>query len=285
MISEVYGYIEQSKDAIMKKTRENEEIIRNVKEQWIKHQPTDLRKDLAGIDGSWNSTRHHGYFFYIIDAVSVDASGNYVVSPLYTADIGTPTTVEDSVIAYNTQRYLESMGSDFEYRLATESLKKGYIVLIDNSALAMVYDRVHKKETTFIEHAKELINSRNVIFVAKTSESRSCLNGDVGDLYYFNKYTTTAGISKPRYDHLGVTVFYARLADWTPLIKVEVPGGMNEAEALRVVDLLHTNSLNGYPYPLLLAHQTCKISTSEVNIAETLLGLDVEAGAREVVGE
>jgi len=285
VIPEVYMFINENRDSMLKKIKEDEEMAKRVKEKWNERIIGDLNAKFAGIDSSWNSIRHHGFFFYIVDAVAVDSSENNVVNPKYVADIGMPTTVENEVIAYNTQRYLESIGMNFEYELAVEISEKDYIALIDNSALAMIYDGIHKKEQPFIEYAKDLINKGNVIFIAKTSESNSDLQGSVGDIYYYTKYTSKAGVSKVRYDQLGVSVFYARLADWAPVIKIEVPGQINESEAFRIADMLHSVSVNGYPYPLLLAHKTCKITEEDMKTAEVLLGLSGEPSAREVLRE
>ncbi len=285
MIPEVYMFINENRERMLKKIKEDEEMARKVKEMWNESAIGNSSANFAGIDSSWNSTRHHGFFFYIVDAVAVDSSGNNVVPPKYVADIDTPTTSEDGVIAYNTQRYLQSIGMEFEYNLAVEASEKGYTALIDNSALALIYNRHSKKEEIFIEYAKDLIHNRNVIFIAKTSETKNDLQGNVGDIYYYTKYTARAGISKVRYDQHGVSVFYARLADWAPVIKVEVPGQLNESEALRVAETLNSVSVNGYPYPLLLAHRTCKVTEEDMKIAESLLGLGVEASAREVLWE
>jgi len=285
MIPEVYKYLSENRDLIMGKLREEKDIEKMVKEVWIEYMPDVSKANLAGIDSSWNSTRHHGFFFYVVDAVAVDSSGNYVVDPKYIADIGAPVTEEEGITAYNTQRYLESLGMSFEYELALEAINRGYTALIDNSALAMIYDRRNKMYVTFIQYAKELINSKDVIFIAKTSESNTDLKGEVGDMYYYTKYTNKAGISKIRYDSQGVSVFYARLSDWAPVIKVEVPGRINESEALNVVRKLYSVSVNGYPYPLLLAHQRCKVDDKDMETAEALLGLGAEPGAREVLWE
>jgi hypothetical protein len=285
VIPEVYSYINENRDSIMRKVKKDESIEKKAKERWIEYRPEGAGGKLVGIDSSWNSTRHHGFFFYVVDAVAVDSSGNYAVPPKFTADIGAPITEEDGVIAYNAQRYLESVGMGFEYELAMEATGKGYTALIDNSALALIYDRVNRKDVTFIEYAKGLIKSNAVIFIAKTSESNSDLKGEVGDMYYYAKYTSAPGISRIVYDPHGVSVFYARLSEWAPVIKVEVPGQINESEALDVIRKLYSVSVNGYPYPLLLAHQRCKVDVKDMETAEALLGLGAEPGAREVLWE
>ncbi len=285
MITEVYMFINENRDMMLKKVKEDEEIAKKVKEMWNESSIGSSRANLVGIDSSWNSTRHHGFFFYIVDAVAVDSFGNNVVSPKYIVDIDTPITFEDGVVAYNTQRYLQSIGMEFEHDLAVEASEKGYTVLIDNSALALIYDRHDKKEKVFIEYASDLIRIRNVIFIAKTSETKNDLQGNVGDIYYYTKYTARAGISRVRYDQHGISVFYARLADWAPVIKVEVPGQLNESEALKVAEMLNSVSINGYPYPLFLAHKRCKVTEEDMKTAEALLGLGIEPSHREVIWE
>lgn len=116
----------------------------------------------------------------------------------FDVDIGTLEIEEREEIVYNPRLRLQSMGMEYEYDLATESLDKKDYVLIDGSVLARFYDRRLKKPIKFFDYASMLMNKQNVIFVAKTSESNSLLQGAVGDLFYFSKASAREVASFPK---------------------------------------------------------------------------------------
>ena len=51
------------------------------------------------------------------------------------------------------------------------------------------------------------------------------------------------------------------------------------------MDLLEPDSVDGYPYVLRLAHEKGKVSHEEMEKLANLLGLNVEVGGRQVLGE
>ncbi len=283
MIPEFYEYLTQNYEKIISKIKVPEEKAKEVKEKWIERQPRDLEGRLAGIDSSWNLAKHAGFFFYLVNAVAVDQTGRYVVEPKLLADVQTADSISQEYRSID--YYLESIGMEYESELAQKAISSGYTALVDNSALAVIYDKRNQKVTALIEYVMSLINSEDIIFIAKSSESRRDIKGSVGDVYYYTKLTYKAGISKVSYDDHGVSFFYARIDDWAPVIRVEVPGKISEGEAFKIVDTLHSVSVNGYPYPLYLAHSISKITDEELSKAESLLGLSSEPYAREVLWE
>jgi NurA-like 5'-3' nuclease len=285
--------IEAYKDAISRR----EEILQNVDasklgetmrkatDLWVDHQPRSTESDISGIDSSWNLVRYQGFFLYAVDAVSIRGDESFPVSPRFEVNIGTLEVEEGEEIVYNPRLRLQSMGMEYEYDLATKSLGESDLVLIDGSVLARFYDRRLRKPVKFFEYASMLMNKQNAVFVAKTSESNLTLGGAVGDMFYFSKATSSPGFSKPQYEPIGVSVFYARLAKFTPCLKIEVPGKIGEAEAKRVLDRLNYKSFNGYPYVLRLAHERCRIANEDMIRLAEVLGLNIEVGGREVLGE
>ena len=274
-----------------------EEILRNVdtsklgeslsraKSLWVDYRPRSTDSEISGIDSSWNLVPYQGFYLYAVDAVSISANGSFSVPPRFDVNIGTLEVEEGDEIVYNPRLRLQSIGMEYEYNLATESLDKEDFVLIDGSVLARFYDRRLRRPMKFFEYASMLMGKRNVVFVAKTSESNTVIGGAVGDLFYFGKATSVSGFSKPYYEPIGVSVFYARLADFAPCLKVEVPGKIDEVEARHVLDVLNSRGFNGYPYVLRLAHERCRIANEDMLRLAEVLGLNIEMGGREVLGE
>lgn len=287
MLIEAYNHAISQRAAILQNMDAGKlgESLDRARDLWIDYQGSSAESDISGIDSSWNLIPYHGFYLYAVDAVSISEDESFPVSPRFDVNVGTLEFEEDEEVVYNPRLMLQSLGMEYEYDLATETLEKKDFVLIDGSVLARFYDRRHKRPMKFFEYAEMLMNKRNVIFVAKTSESNVILKGVVGDMFYFSKAASTPGYSKPYYNPIGVSVFYARLVEFAPCLKIEIPGKVGEAEANRVLDILNTRSFNGYPYVLRLAHQRCRIANEDMIRLAEVLGLNIEAGGREVLGE
>ncbi|MEM3684469.1 MAG: DNA double-strand break repair nuclease NurA [Conexivisphaerales archaeon] len=289
MLTQTYSYAVENREKLLQQLdlKANQELFREAERRWISFQPEVRKFMVCAIDSSWNYLKYHGYYLYSVEAVSVFPDGTFAAEPRYEVGINT-LMAEDSnsaEIIYNPMLYLSSIGMDYEYSLALQSRNECDFVFIDGSLLARYYDRRRRKSVSFHEYAKDLMKEKKLVFVAKTSESNVMLNGSLGDIYYFTKATKKSGYSKPYFDSIGITVFYARLDDYQPCIKVEVPGELNEEDCKQVFNALGTNRFNGYPYPLRLAHERCKVSDDDMQVLASVLGLDVEAGAREVLNE
>ncbi|MGH9910687.1 MAG: DNA double-strand break repair nuclease NurA, partial [Nitrososphaerales archaeon] len=132
-----------------------------------------------------------------------------------------------------------------------------------------------------------------IVFVSKTSDSREIfegMNSKVGDIYYFNRVSSKAGYSKPhhvtRYEEKyrkSVMVVFARLSDYTPLIKLEFPGEADETDVKRTIAQIAFGSVSGYPYVLKIAHNTAIITDDDIERLVSIYGLKNEIGAREVL--
>ncbi len=287
MLIEAYNQAMSRREEILRYLDASEigETIRKARDLWVGYHPQQIESEISGIDSSWNLIPYQGFFLYAVDAVSISEDESFPVPPRFDVNVGTLEVEEGEEIVYNPRLRLQSMGMEYEYELAKESLGDSNLVLIDGSVLARFYDRRLKKPVKFFEYASMLMTQQNVVFVAKTSESNLTLGGAVGDMYYFSKATSTPGFSKPEYQPIGVSVFYARLAEFTPCLKVEVPGRIAEVEAKRVLDLLNSKSFDGYPYVLRLAHERCRIANEDMIRLAEVLGLNIEVGGREVLGE
>lgn len=287
MLIETYKHAIEHRESILQNIDANElnDSLKRAKSLWTDYQPGSTTRSITGIDSSWNLIPYQGFFLHAVDAVSIAEDETFPVPPRFDVNIGTLEIQEGDETVYNPRLRLQSIGMEYEYNLATESLEKRDYVLIDGSVLARFYDRRLKKPMKFFEYASMLMSKQNVIFVAKTSESNNTIGGVVGDMFYFSRASTTAGFSKPSYEPIGVSFFYARLADFAPCLKVEVPGEVDDAEAKKVLDVLKSRSFNGYPYVLRLAHQRSRISNDDMLRLAEALGLNIEMGGREVLAE
>jgi NurA domain len=287
MLIEAYNHAISQREAILQNvdTSKLGESLDKARNLWVDYQPRATESDIAGIDSSWNLIPYHGFYLYAVDAVSICEDESLSVLPRFDVNIGALGLDEEDGVTYNPRLMLQSRGMEYEYDLATETLGRKDFVLIDGSVLARFYDRRLKRPMTFFEYASMLMGKQNVIFVSKTSESNVILNGAVGDMFYFSKAASTPGYSRPYYDPIGVSVFYARLADFAPCLKVEISGKADEAEANQVLDVLNSRRFNGYPYVLRLAHERCRIANEDMIRLAEVLGLNIEAGGREVLGE
>ena len=287
MLIETYNKAATHREEILQNvdTSKLGESLSRAKSLWVDYKPQPTDSEISGIDSSWNLVPYQGFYLYAVDAVSISANESFPVPPRFDVNIGTLEVEEGDEIVYNPRLRLQSIGMEYEYNLATDSLGKEDFVLIDGSVLARFYDRRLKRPMKFFEYASMLMDKRNVVFVAKTSESNTVIGGAVGDLFYFGKATPVSGFSKPYYEPIGVRVFYARLADFAPCLKVEVPGKIDEVEARHVLDVLNSRGFNGYPYVLRLAHERCRIANEDMLRLAEVLGLNIEMGGREVLGE
>jgi hypothetical protein len=287
MLIEAYEYAVSNRESILSRLdrARHSAVIDKARERWVNYIPRPSYLKVSGIDSSWNAIPYQGFYLYAVDAVSVLPDSGHLVPPKYKVGLDTLEGEEDGERVYNPRLQLETMGMEFEYQLAKESVKAADLVLVDGSVLARFYDRKQKKVKKFYEYARDLVSEEKVVFVSKTSESNIILDGPVGDIYYFNRASSSPGYSRPYYDPVGVSILYAKLAESAPCIKVEVPGRVAPGAEKEVLDALCTGSVLGYPYVLRAAHERCKVHLDDINRVADTLGLSAEIGGRDVLGE
>ena len=256
----------------------NKNILEEACKLWREYKPLPKECLLVGVDSSYNRHHFQGFNLYVIDAVCVKSDGS-IVAKKYESKIG----VID-------QRQLQAKSMQMEAEVAAEAADTADLVLIDGSMLA----RFVLGSGTVIKSVIDLTNEySNIVFVSKTSDSREIfegMNSKVGDIYYFNRASSKAGYSKPhhvtRYEERhrkSVTVVFARLSDYTPLIKLEFPGKVDENDVKKIISQINFESVSGYPYVLKIAHNTTIITDDDVERLVSFYGLKNEIGAREVL--
>ena len=253
-----------------------EQIIERAKKNWIEYSPQKKEASTAGIDSSFNSTKFQGMELWVVTAVSVESDGR-IIKDLHEHGLGYP------------EIDLSSMSSKMEIDACGATVDEVDLVLMDGS----LYSQFMTRQSTLSSMLVRMMSKKeNVIFVSKTSNTRmqfSDMESTAGDIFYYNHATQKPGFSKlfldPKYgsDKIIASV-YARLSDYTPLIKLEFLGKDHSDDEIKsVLDRLYKNSVGGYPYALKLAHNNCKISNSDLSKLVSLYGLKTEIGSREVL--
>jgi hypothetical protein len=296
MLLETYTYAVERRDEIRQALDERafSANISRAHDMWAPYHPKETADTVAGIDSSWNSMSYQGFFLYAVDCVSILDDNSFLVSPRYQVNIGLLAGEMNGgeegagegggMRVFNPSEQLGEIGAEYEYQLAVESAGKVGQVLIDGSIMARLFDSRIRKRPAARERSEALARMNGVAFVSKTSESNQLFGGITGDMFFFNRASSGAGYSEPYYDErMGITFFYCRLADYVPCIKVEVPGRTDDVEPL--IDALGSRQFDGYPYVLRLAHERCKISAEDMMTLSDTVGLNVEVGGRDVLGE
>jgi len=211
----------------------------------------------------------------VIDAVCVTKEGNMLAKD-FVQNIG----VLD-------QSQLEARSMEMETNIAAKAANDVDLILIDGSLIARFVVGTGSAIKSAIDLTKE---HGNIVFISKTSDSREIFEGmgsRVGDIYYFNHIGKEAGYSRPhavtRYRNKLVTVVFARLSDFTPLIKLELSGRVTDDKVREIIDQLAYGSVSGYPYVLKLAHNAALVSDNDIERLASIYGLKNEIGAREVL--
>jgi hypothetical protein len=252
---------------------------------WIKYEPNQKQCTSIGIDSSWNKKSFQGLDFYVVDALAVDARNEIQCGEWdYGLDTVRSEWLESKAISMESNVVNLVLGDDNE---------KADIVYIDGSLVARL---VKNKFADFSKISDIFMKHANVIFISKNSDTRTqfgSLGAKAADIYYFNQVGKSAGFSIPfentQYTQHKVTEIYARLKEYTPLIKVEISGfpigKINGSEIEAILDMLSFHSISGYPYCLKLAHENCKISNEDMERLAGFYGLKNEVGSRDLLNE
>ena len=265
---------ESKRAGISESDSTNRKILQKASESWVEYQPTASKSVLAGIDSSYNTQRFQGFHLYAIDAVCVTKEGNILAKEI------------DHDIGVRDQSQLEARSMEMETSIAGKSAKYADIILIDGSMISRFVRVSASAVTSMIDL---IIEHKNIVFISKTSDSREIferMDSKVGDIYFFNHISRKAGYSKPyliTHYKEPITIVYARLGDFTPLIKLEFHDDIAGKEVQGTLDQLAYGSVSGYPYVLKLAHNTALVSDNDMERLASIYGLKNEIGAREVL--
>lgn len=153
-----------------------------------------------------------------------------------------------------------------------------------------------------------------LIYIAKTSRSMDLFNSNIfPDIILFEKLTSEPGYSRinkqpltsvkllPRlrisrtyrdiidlYEKICIYYAFSRFMDYGPVLGVELidlctSPQINDESFKHIHNVLATISVNGYPFPLRIAHHEVHITSDDVSKLLHLLGLEIETTGREIL--
>jgi len=157
----------------------------------------------------------------------------------------------------------------------------------------------------YLEHLivlhKLLKEGKNkIVAIAKTSRATDYFDLGIPDMAIFERYSKKEGFSIPiririskmlkrtfpildkELREMDLTVFYARLEDKKNVLKFEIPGTIDEGQAIEILGSIKEVSTNGYPYLLKKAHAETIIHDTDIDHLIKIFGL-VEKLGREML--
>ena len=252
------------------------QTVKKAKDMWIEFVPQKQPCKIIAIDSSYAEKKYQGMKLYGIDVFASDENGEKVFEK---SDVNITTGEEDKVA---------SNAAKFEMIALENAIGKADYILVDGSVLSHNF-RTKEDEEKIIPI---LENNQNIIFVAKTSNSKTHFGATFADVMYFNHASKKTGMTKilktigTRFTSKNITIsyVYARLATDTQLLKIEMYGDSHTEEGFkRVIDHISYKSKHGYPYALKLAHNNCEIHVKDLDVIASDYGLKHEVGSREAV--
>jgi hypothetical protein len=276
-LQQVYLEAIKNKDAKLSKIKDSnyQKTLAEAASRWTNYIPSQEKCRSAGIDSSWNKRAFQGFNLYVVEAVAV-TSADEILATEHDFDLA------DS--ARNDALESKAMTMEASVAQKTAETKKTDIICIDGSLIA----RTNKKSPNAAA-SRMVKDHENVIFISKSSESRSQFRSRAGDIYYYNHASKSmAGFSSPveaQSDSARVYEIYARLGVNTPMLRIEVINAVGDQEVRRMLDRLCYHSVSGYPYCLKLAHNNCKVSNADVDRLVSIFNLQHEQGARDALNE
>ena len=288
MLFELYEEALRRREEIIRAINGNRDKIREAESVWNEYESKYNESRLVGVDSSFNYKSYKGFYLYALAGVAVTSDDSYYTKPIARLDLEKS---KDNSNGISIRNLLLLRCMDIEYELIKDSRDSIDIdnILVDGSILARLYDGrfVRNRGKEIFRKYKSILRDDRVVFVAKNSDSNTILRGNLADIYYFSRASTTAGYvyEYSSVDGEDITVAYVRLKPCTPVIKLELSGKKDDDEIKDIMDRLATESVSGYPYVLRLAHERCKISDEDMDRIEDNYGLGIEEGSREVLEE
>jgi len=281
LLIEVYRYALRHHDAKVHQVMDSNynRIMEEAASRWVSYLPTAKISVTAGVDSSWNKKAFQGLNLYAIDAIAITSSAQTLAAE-YEVDLAESARNE----------FLESKAMAMEASVAKKAAESEMVdlVLVDGS----IIPRLRGKSGAGVNGGTQASPTKYV-FISKSSESRSqfgLMQSRAGDIYYYSHASkNNPGFSRPRKavsaDGTTVTEVYSRLRMNTPVIRIELLVNAREEQVMQTLDMISYHSVNGYPYCLRRAHNSCKISDDDMDRLASVFGMHHEPGARGVLNE
>ncbi|BBG25345.1 DNA double-strand break repair nuclease NurA [Sulfuracidifex tepidarius] len=117
------------------------------------------------------------------------------------------------------------------------------------------------------------------VWISKKSRSTDVFNSFYSDMTLLELFTRGTGYTKPKIHFIDVgsieevpelkklggeySTFYVRLSNGSMILRVDVFGRITCDEIEHIMNKLHSDSIKGYPYPLIKAHSDVKVSKDD----------------------
>lgn len=288
-----------------------DEILNKVKEKWKDYEPKQLQANFIAVDGGlWIKELRSG-FVYVINAEVVKAEGLNVVPLDSSVNIGVlrPGNLAKERISLLMQlmelKLALKHGNETNYILIDGSIVKkvgdkkflNKINILDDIEInEKIYSLEENNEELMYKY---LIAENNIVtlrliqeyrdkllWISKNSKSTELFKENVSDISLLELFTNKSGYTEPLEKKisgknlisdkaskiLDGEVFYSaylRLAEGQRILKVD----MFNKNVERIIDVLSTISIKGYPYPLLKVHTDVKISRQDRERIQQLLNI------------
>lgn len=269
----------QLRTTAIQQTKPFEKFISNVtntatlkiaQNNWIDYTPRTSQKKLCAIDSSNNTANLSVLPLSAVQSVSMTKNGDCIF--------------EESRIGFDQNPDQESL--ILECNAITASVQKSFDLTLVDGALysAAAIPSIWELHTN---HMSELFDAK-IVYVSKSSLSKLSLQGPLTDRYYYTNATMSPGFSTPTIDKTysktkAITSTFVRLAENTPILKLEFLGEHDENQIKSTINDMSQTVVGGYPYELVLAHQECLIQNQDMNELLSIFGLSAQERAREVL--
>ena len=288
MLDKVYHTVNKQREELLSAIsgEKHNKILTAAKGTWNDYTPTKTRTTITGIDSSFNILKYQGLEFWISTVVSVNDTDEII----YDDDdcgLGKNFHYESIYPDITISKMVPKIANEMEITACEKSVYITDLVLMDGSLHSQFL-----APKGIGDRLVELMNKRNnIVFVAKTSSTNQHFKGSPADIFYYNHITNKPGFSdvyvNERYGgKKKISYTFVRLVDSMPIIKLEFLGNNISKETIKdTMDKLLYKSLNGYPNPLIRAHELCKVSKQDIiKVASTIGGvLTTNIDAREVL--
>ncbi len=143
--------------------------------------------------------------------------------------------------------------------------------------------------------------SERIIGIAKNSEDRSIFRYAISDIAYLDMNIKSPGyvLSSKNIElknmkrglpvfwdffrKLEFQVLYVKFSENGPILKMEIPYALREYSIEDILKTLDNTCIDGYPYPLTIAHRDVKITNKDMETITKMLGIYWAKTGREML--
>lgn len=144
-----------------------------------------------------------------------------------------------------------------------------------------------------------LKNHKSLVGISKTSTSTEYFKSEIPDMAVFDRFSRSTGYTLPKYVNISemkrefpvkngffkgltFTIFYARLQDHKNILKFELPYKATEEDIKNILNVIKSNSAEGYPLLLKKAHNDVTIRKVDLERLSKIIGF-MEKSGREML--